>query len=395
MAIPINDTKISGLIKSISEQGMDGLGAAIQALINEAMLIERERYLKAAAYERTEERVDYANGYKPKIYKTRIGALHLSVPQVRKGDFYPSFLERGIRSERALKVAMAEMYVQGVSTRKVTAILEELCGLEVTSVEVSRAAKILDDEFIKWRGRPLGQYLYLILDARYEKVRRDGCVIDSAVLIAYGVAPNGKRDILGTSVSLSEAEIHWRAFLDSLVSRGLHGLKGITSDAHSGLKAAITAVFPSVPWQRCQFHLQQNAQAYVPKKDMKTEVAEDIRAVFSAPNREEAERLLKLTVTKYEKTASSLSQWMEGNIKDGLNVFSFNRSHQKRLRTSNLAERVNREVKKRTRVAGIFPSPESCERLVTGVLIEISDMWKMEKTYLSTEEPSELKSSFD
>ena len=385
MAMQVEDTQVSGLAEVLFEKGLDGLGSAVEMLINEAMRIERARYLNAEPYERTEARSDYANGFKPKQLKTRLGALNLQVPQVREGNFYPSFLERGLRSERALNLALAEMYIQGVSTRKVTAIVEELCGLEVTSMEVSRAAKLLDGEFSKWRARPLRQFSYLILDARYEKVREGGHVIDSAVLVAYGVDTQGIRHVLGVSVALSEAEIHWRSFLESLVARGLHGLTLITSDAHSGLKAALRAVFPSVPWQRCQFHLQQNAQAYVPKKSMKQEVAESIRSVFNAPNRAEADRLLKMAITTYEKTAPKLSEWMEGNLPEGLTVFKFKASHRRRLRTSNLAERVNKELKRRTRVASIFPNITSCERLITGLLIEISEAWESGKVYLSME----------
>ena len=385
MAMGRDDNKLSDLAEIFSEKGMDGLGAAVEVLINEAMKIERDRHLKAAAYERTESRTGYANGFKPKTLRTRLGTLNLSVPQVREGEFYPSFLERGLRSERALKLSLAEMYINGVSTRKVSKILEELCGLEVTSMEVSRATKLLDEELTQWRKRPLGQYNYLVLDARYEKVRHGGCVVDCAVLIAYGVDPKGIRHVLGLSVSLSEAEIHWRGFLESLVARGLHGLTLITSDAHGGLRAAIKAVFPSVPWQRCQFHLQQNAQAYVPKKSMKKEVSEDIRIIFNAPNREEAERLLRLTIAKYEKAAPELSRWMEAEIPEGFNIFNFERPHRRRLRTSNLAERVNREIKRRTRVASIFPSAASCERLITAILIEVSEDWETGKAYLYTD----------
>lgn len=176
MTTVINDTKLLGLAEMISEKGMDGIGSAVQLLINEAMVIERNRHLNAKSYERTESRTGYANGFKPKMLNTRLGVLGLSIPQVRDGDFYPSFLERGIRSERALKLSLAEMYVQGVSTRKVSAIIEELCGFQVTSMEVSRAAKLLDEEFTQWRNRPLGRYIYLILDARYEKVRHGGSV---------------------------------------------------------------------------------------------------------------------------------------------------------------------------------------------------------------------------
>jgi len=386
MAMRVENTEISGLAEVLFEKGLDGLGSAVEILINEAMRIERARYLKAEPYERTEARSDYANGFKPKQLKTRLGSLNLQVPQVREGDFYPSFLQRGLRSERALNLALAEMYIQGVSTRKVTSILEELCGLEVTSMDVSRAAKLLDEEFSLWRARPLGQFTYLILDARYEKVRQGGHVIDSAVLVAYGVDTQGLRHVLGVSIALSEAEVHWRAFLESLTLRGLHGLTLITSDAHAGLKAALRAVFPSVPWQRCQFHLQQNAQAYVPKQGMKKEVAETIRTIFNAPNRAEADRLLKMAMVTYEKTAPQLSQWMEVHIPEGLTIFEFTSSHRRRLRTSNLAERVNRELKRRTRVASIFPNVASCERLVTGLLIEISEAWESGKAYLSMEE---------
>lgn len=386
MAIGSNLTGISGLAEVLSEKGLEGLGSAVEILINEAMRIERDRHLNARAYERTESRNGYSNGFKPKQLNTRLGTLNLQVPQVRESNFYPSFLERGLRSERALSLSLAEMYIQGVSTRKVSAILEEMCGFEVTSMDVSRSAKLLDEEFSQWRSRPLGQYIYLMLDARYEKVRQGGSVVDSAVLVAYGIDAKGMRHVLGVSVSLSEAEVHWRAFLESLVSRGLHGLTLITSDAHSGLKAALRAVFPSVPWQRCQFHLQQNAQAYVPKQSMKKEVAEDIRIIFNAPNREEADRQLKLAIIKYEKTAPQLSQWMENAIPEGLTVFHFRSSHRRHLRTSNLAERVNREIKRRTKIASIFPNAASCERLVTGILIEISEDWESGKVYLSMED---------
>jgi transposase-like protein len=308
---------------------------------------------------------------------------------VREGNFYPSFLERGIRSERALKIALAEMYVQGVSTRKVTSIIEELCGFEVSSEEVSRAAKLLDEELTCWRNRPLGKFIYLILDARYEKIRHGGSVVDCAALIAYGIDEKGTRHILGVSISLSEAEVHWRRFLESLVSRGLYGLTCITSDAHSGLKAALKSVFPGIRWQRCQFHLQQNAQAYVPKQKLKKEVAEDIRGIFNARNEEEAKRLLGLTIDKYAKSAPALSAWMGENISEGLSIFNLPFSHRRRLRTSNMAERVNKEIRRRTRVATLFPNVESCERLISAILVEISEEWETGKIYLTVENEAE------
>jgi putative transposase len=383
MAMQANNNKISEAMELIAEKGFSGMAEAMQILFNEAMLIERSRYLGVNPYERSDERRDYANGFKPKQVKTKVGELSLSIPQVRSSEFYPSFLEKGVRSERALKLALAEMYVQGVSTRKVETILQELCGLSVSSTEVSRAAKLLDEELSQWKARPLEKYRFVYVDARYEKVRQAGCVIDSAVLIAYGVNNQGKREILGVSVSLSEAETHWRTFFESLVKRGLHGVELIVSDAHAGLKAARQAVFPSVPWQRCQFHLQQNAQAYITKRNRKREVAETIRAIFDAENKAEAERLLKIAIEKYAKDMPQLTQWMEENIPEGLTIFHFSVEHRRRLRTSNIAERVNQEIRRRTRVARIFPNVESCERLVSAIAMEISEDWIAGKIYLN------------
>lgn len=206
------------------------------------------------------------------------------------------------------------MYIQGVSTRKVAAITQQLCGFEVSSSQVSQATAALDEQLQAWRERPLGQTKYLYLDAHYEKVRQDGQVRDAAVLKGVGVDTQGKREVVGISVSLSEAESHWRTFVESLVDRGLSGVQLIISDAHFGLANARRAVLGGVPWQRCQFHLQQNAQAYLPKQGMKTEVAADIRAIFNAPSRHEAERLLAIAVQKYQSLAPSLSQWLEENI---------------------------------------------------------------------------------
>ena len=275
----------------ICDNGMEGLAEAIRLLLNEAMKIERAQALGAAPYERSEERLGYANGYKPKTVATRLGSVKFDIPQVRGNgvEFYPSALERGLRSERALKLAIAEMYVQGVSTRKVTEVMERLCGLEVTSTEVSRAAAMLDEQLEEWRTRPLEEYRYLLLDARYENVRHGGQVVSAALLEAVGIsADGGRREVLGVSVSLSEAEVHWREFLKSLHDRGLHGVRMITSDDHKGLGKARNACFPGVLWQRCQFHLQQNAASYVPRQSMRKMVATDIRSIFDAPNREES-----------------------------------------------------------------------------------------------------------
>jgi putative transposase len=373
------------MIQVLDQHGFDGMANAIQILVNEAMKIERSEALGAQPYQRTSERRGYANGFKPKTLQTRVGKVELQVPQTRDVEFYPKSLERGVRSERALKLAVAEMYVQGVSTRKVTQITSELCGLDVSSSQVSRAAKLLDEELQSWRERSLGKLLYLTLDARYEKVRHGGTVVDCAVLIAVGVLPSGKRTVLGVSAKLSEAEVHWRDFLQSLVQRGLHGVEMITSDAHEGLKAARKSVFPGVPWQRCQFHLQQNATAYVPKIDMRSEVAAAMRGIFTAPDTNEAQRLLQIATEKYRSTAPKLAEWMEHNVPEGLTVLTRPENHRKRLRTSNMIERLNKEILRRTRVATLFPNEASLLRLVSAVLAEVDEEWQTGKSYLNTE----------
>jgi len=373
------------LLDTIADGGLAALPDAFRLLLNAAMLLERQKFIGVGPYERSAERQAHANGFKPKTLQTRIGMIPLAVPQVRDGGFYPQSLEKGIRSERALKLALAEMYVQGVSTRKVAAITEQLCGFEVSSTQVSRAAAELDAVLTAWRTRPLAEYPYVFLDARYEKVRQDGQVRDAAVLIASGVNAQGKRAVLGVSVALSEQELHWRTFLQSLVARGLRGVQLITSDAHAGLKAARLAVFGGVPWQRCQFHLQQNAQAYVPKQELKREVAAAIRAVFNAASLHEAKRLLGETVQRYRSIAPKLATWMEENVPEGLMVFAFPEAHRRLLRTTNGLERLNQEIRRRTRVARLFPNEASCLRLVTAVVMEISEEWETGKTYLTIE----------
>ncbi len=234
-----------------------------------------------------------------------------------------------------------------------------------------------------WRNRPLGRCPYLYLDARYEKVRQGGQIRDAAILIAVGVTREGKRQILGVSVALSEQEVHWRTFLQSLLTRGLCGVELVISDAHTGLQAARQAVFGSVAWQRCQFHLQQNASAYVPKLEMKAPVAADLRAIFQAANGLEADSLLRRTVEKYRKSAPSLAMWMEANVPEGLTVFEFPASHRRLLRTTNGVERLNEEIRRRTRVARLFPNEASCLRLVTAILMETSEEWETGKAYLT------------
>lgn len=385
MAHQQDDNVLEVVMQLLIENGFDGLADTMRILFNEAMKAERAHVLQAQPHQRTPERLGYANGFKDKTVNTRIGQIPLKVPQVR-GDveFYPSSLERGLRSERALKLAVAEMYVQGVSTRRVTEVMQRLCGCEISSTQVSRASALLDDELGKWRQRELGVFPYLVLDARYEKIRQAGTVVSCAVLVAVGIGEDGRRSILGVSVSLSEAETHWRDFLDTLLARGLKGVKYAASDNHAGLKAALNARLPGVVWQRCQCHLQRNAQAHVPKVSMRKEVAADIRDVFQAPDRNEADRRLRQYVEKYRRhECKPLADWMEKNVPESLAVFVLPPAHRIRMRTTNMIESVNKQIKRRTSVAGLFPNESSALRLVSAVLMEISEEWETGRVYLT------------
>lgn len=365
----------------LAGKGLEAVPEMLRVLINNAMQAERSRYLQAEEYERTEERIGHANGYKPKTVHTRVGDITFAVPQVREGGFYPSALEKGMRSERALMCTLAEMYIQGVSTRKVKAITEELCGVEISAEQVSRATAQLDGVLQEWRDRPLGEITYLFVDAVYEKVREASQVRDAAVLVASGITPEGERQVLGVSASLSEHEAHWKAFLKSLKERGMHGVKLVISDDHEGLGAARRAVLGSVPWQRCQFHLQQNAGAHVPRKGMRFEVAADIRAMFSASDRKSAEEKLQSAIQKYAQSAPQLSAWMEENLAEGFTVFDFPLEHRRTIRTTNSLERINKEIRRRTKVVGVFPNEASCLRLISALLMEISEEWQIGKRY--------------
>ena len=371
------------VVQLVADHGTEAMSDAFACLLEIAMKAERDQALGAETYERSESRRGYANGYKPKTLNTRAGSITVQVPKTRGIEFYPSSLEKGVRSERALKLAVAEMYVQGVSTRKVTAVMQDLCGLEVSSTQVSRAAQELDEHLEAWRIRPLGEVRYLVLDARYEKVRHGGTVVDCALLSAIGILPDGHRTILGTRCALSESEVHWRQFLQSLVARGLHGVKFIVSDDHAGLRAARKAMFPAVPWQRCQFHLIRNAMAYVPRISMRSEVAQDLRTIFNAVDREDADRRLHMLVEKYQDSAPTLSQWMQDNVPEGLAVFTLAASHRRRMRTSNALELVHKQIKRRTRVASLFPNKASVLRLVSAVLVEIDEEWQSSHAYLN------------
>jgi len=382
-----NDTEIAEMMQVLMDEGMQGFPAVMARMYNLAMQFERELHLGAGRYERTGERRGYANGYKPKTLNTAAGKLHLRVPQVRGSDrpFYPKSLERGSRSDRALRMAAAEMYIKGVSTRKIQSVFEQLCDVDITADQVSRAMRELDEELENWRNRPIGEVKILFADATYHKVRVDGVVVPTATFIVTGVLADGHRAILAVDSDLSENEVHWRRVLSRLVERGMHGVRLVVSDSHDGLRAAREAALPGVPWQRCQMHLQQNAQAYVTKAPLKSEVASDIRSVFNARSLEEAKRILEEIVEKYSKSQSKLAAWMEDNLPEGLTVFAFPAAVRQFLRTNNMEENLNRQIKQRTRLIPAFPNVDSLLRLVSAICAEISDDWETSSyRYMST-----------
>lgn len=378
-----NKHLIREILEDFARNGISELREYLERMLNELMVSEREEAVGAAPYERTLDRKGYCNGFKDKKLLTRTGELNLKVPQVRGIDFYPSCLEKGERVEQAIKLTLAEAYLQGVSTRKMKSLTEELCGKEISSTQVSRLAKVLDEEVQKFKTRKLGRYRYLFLDAQYEKVRHEGSVRSLAVLKVIGINEEGTREVLGVSCGLSEAEVHWRTFLEDLVSRGLCGIKLITSDDHSGLRKALQAVFPSVKWQRCLFHLAQNAMAYAPNKKLKQEIAKAVRDIYQAIDKEEAIERLKKVVEHFKGRAEKFCTWLEENFIEGLTFFDFSESHWKRIRTVNIVERINQEQKRRTKAVRLFPNVESCERLVVTIAMRIHEEWSVGNRYLT------------
>lgn len=386
MAHNRKDTLLEEICELMIENGFEGVAKAVEILMNSAMKIERSRALNAEPYERSEERAGYANGFKDRFLKTRIGELQLQIPQVRGIQFYPGSIEKGLRSERALKAAVAEMYLKGVSTRKVAEITGKLCGCEISSAQVSSVSKELDEEIGGFFQRDLGEYPYVFLDGRYEKARRNKSILSLAIIWAIGITADGTRNILGLSCKISEAEVHWRDFLASLVSRGLCGVKLVISDDHAGLNKARKTIFTTVPWQRCVCHLMRNAQQYITKKAMQKEIFQDLKDIFNAPELDDAKELKAKFLKKYEKTQSKLCEWADTNLDEGLTFFDFPRFHRKRIKTTNLMERINRELKRRTRVVSIFPNEEAAFRLVGALLMEIHEEWIVGKRYMTEEE---------
>jgi putative transposase len=383
------DTAIEALMEQLIANGAEDMASVFSGLFDLAMRIEREQFLEAGHYERTPLRRGYANGVKPKRLDTPAGTVTVNVPKTAGHDepFYPQSLERGRRSSRAVMLAVAEMYIKGVSTRDAEAVMKEFGIESLSSTQVSRAAKLLDDELEAWRNRPLGEIRYLIVDARYEKVRDGGVVRDAAVLSAIGIGPDERRRVLGVSCALSEAEVHWRAFLESLISRGMRGVQFVVSDDHAGLRAARKAVLTGATWQRCQFHLAQNAIHHAPSLAIRKRIGAELRQIWNASDPNLATESLRRLVESYRDKAAKLAAWLEDNVPDGLAVFTLPEAHRRRLRTSNPMERaIQQEIKRRTQKVRVFPNEKSLERLVSAVLVEIDDKWaSADKAYIKWE----------
>ena len=365
--------------------GEDFLRELVQRTVQQVLEAEMTGFLGAGTYERNGERRGWRNDYKPRTLKTRVGELELMVPKDRDGEFQTELFERYQRSEKALVLAMLEMYVGGVSTRKVSAITEALCGLEVSKSQVSALTQKLDAEISAWRTRPLTQtYPYLVVDARYEKVRQGGAVVSQGVLVVCGIDRRGYREVLGCWVAESESEASWGAVFAELKQRGLQGVRYVVSDDHAGMVKAIGRHFQGAVWQRCQVHFVRNALSLcgVAQRPI---VLSLMRSVTEAPTRDAASAALKAAIVELQKKAPKTARLLEEHGEEILGVYVLPEPHRKRMRTTNMLERQNQELKRRTRVVRVFPNATSCLRLVSALLIETSQQW-MERLYLRMEE---------
>ena len=352
---------------------------AVQAILE----AEMTAHLGAARYERGEGRTGYRNGTKPRTLTTRVGTLELAVPQDRDGTFSTELFGRYQRSEQALVGTLLEMYVQGVSTRKVAAITEELCGTSFSKSQVSALTGRLDAELAAWRTRPLTDtaYPYLSVDARYEHVRIDGRVVSQGVLVVAGVRADGRREIMAVEVADSESEATYQALFRSLKERGLRGVELVTSDDHQGLRAAIARHFQGASWQRCQVHLARNLLGAVGQRHRRP-LADDLRAVFAASTPEQARAAAHAAAERWRSTHAGVAARLEEDLEEGLACLAFPAEHRARIRTTNGLERLNQELKRRTRVVRIFPHRASLLRLVTALAREQSEEWISGRRYL-------------
>jgi putative transposase len=377
--------------KELMSEDADFLKPLLKEVVQQVLEAEMDEALGAQKSERTGERVGYRSGYYNRALITRVGKLELRVPQDRQGRFRTEIFERYQRSEKALVGAMAEMYVQGVSTRKVKAITEELCGHEFSASTISRVNQTLDEELEKFSQRKLEEaYPYLILDARYEKVREDGAIRSRAVLVAIGIDGEGRRNVLAVDLANRESHSSWKDFLLALRQRGLREVECVVSDDHAGLKKAIQEVLPEAAWQRCYVHFLRNALDYLPRK-ADDDCLMELRWMYARRTLDEARRDLAAWLAKWSGRYPRLCDWVEGNIEETFTFYRLPQQHHKNLKSTNMLERLNEELKRRTLVVRIFPNADSCLRLVRALAAEIHENWIEAMRYLNMDALAEQK----
>lgn len=369
--------------KALLGEQEDFLRALVQEVVQSVLDAEMTECLQAGKGERTASRLGYRSGSYPRTLVTRVGKLELRVPQDRQGRFSTEVFDRYQRSEKALVSALAEMYIHGVSTRKVKAITEELCGHTFSASTVSRINRRLDAELAKFAQRRLEEtYPYLILDARYERVRESGCIRKQAVQIAIGVNEHGDRCVLGVALAHRESLTSWKDFLVGLRGRGLQGVEYVVSDDHDGLKGAITEILPAAVWQRCYVHFLRNALDHLPRKG-DPDCLQELRWMYDRRKLKEARRDLAAWLSKWQGKYGPLCDWVEENIEETFTFFQLPLQHHKHMKSTNMLERLNQEIKRRTLVVRIFPNAASCLRLVLALAVEIHENWIEATRYLN------------
>ncbi len=372
-------------VKSVLMEQPDFLQPVVQAAVQSILEVEMEECLQAGKHERSDGRLGYRSGYYRRRLITRVGTLVLRVPQDRAGQFSTQVFEQYQRSEKALVASLAQMYVQGVSTRKVAAITEELCGHEFSASSISAITAKLDAQLEEFSRRQLEpEFPYVVVDARYERVREGGVIVSRAILIGLGIDWEGRRQVLAVEYANRESQSSWREFLLQLKGRGLHGVQFIVSDDHAGLKAAIREVLPGVWWQRCYVHFLRNALDYLPRK-ADDDCLQELRWMYERRNVEEARRDLRLWLEKWAGKYPKLCAWVETNIEETWTFYRLPVAHHKHLKSTNLLERFNQEIKRRTLVVRIFPDEASCLRLIRAVASEQHEEWMEGSRYLNAD----------
>ena len=379
-------------VKALFTENPDAFRNLLQKVVQDALESEMENFLEAGPYERTETRRGYRAGYYSRRMETRVGTLTLRVPQDREGNFKTELFERYQRSEKALVSSMMEMYIEGVSTRKVAKVTEVLCGTEFSAATVSSLTKKMDESLKKFANRPLTEaYPYIILDARYEKVRIDGIVQNQAVLIALGISWDGRREVLGVELAQKESKSIWKDFLIGLKERGLHGVEFVVSDDHCGICNAVSAVLTEAIWQRCYVHFLRNALDHMPKKHIDPACMMELRWIYDRRTIDEAMSDLKAWLSKWSEKYPTLCEWVEENIGETLSFYKLPHVHHKHLKSTNMLERMNQEIKRRTHIIRTFPNRESCLRMVRALAVETHEAWQVETRYLNMDELKEYK----